>query len=306
MRGLATNFGTEITSQTPEAWATEASLDWKVDEHEVVIDGKVLEGNKALVNSSSGTVLNIVSDKYKVVQPLDMLNTFHLATEKTGFKMNRMGCYGDGKVIWGRADMDASFAVNNNDELNYYMYFVTSTDGSAATHSFISTMRAVCMNALNIASQDANIYMNVRHSKEYHVDEFGMRLNHLENATDEFEANIKTLAQSTFDGVSEFRSIYTDLFGEKPSEAGRSQTMYSNKFDTAWNDVYTNPGVEFTNTFSLWNLLNAFTYNIDHRNAARSDENAHRHTIMRGGAKEKLRIMDNLLARADAKEEVMA
>jgi len=300
MRALATNFGEKITTADPTGWAEEAKLNWHVDEHEVIVDGKAVEGSKALVNSDTGTVLNIVSDKYNVVQPIDMLDTFHHAVDRTGFKMDRMGVYGDGKVIWGRADMEQAFSLNGNDNIDYFMYFVTSTDGSTATHAFISTLRAACMNALNIASKQSDIGMKVFHRSEYDVHEFGSRLDYIDIATGEFEEKVSLLSDRQFDGYTGFNRIYSRLFGDAPREEGRSQTMWNNRKADAWANVFTNPGVELTNQFSLWNLLNAFTFNIDHKNKARNDESAHRHTIMRAGAKEKLRIMDTLVGLVEA------
>ena len=302
---LATNFGTEVKGITDiEQWAETADLNWQVEERDLIYDAgngpayvpERIEGKKALINSNTGTVLGVVSDKYKVVQPLTMLETFKSAVDNFGFEMDRLGTYGDGKVIWGRADIHEKFLLDGADELNYYMYFVTSTDGSAATHTFVSTLRAACMNALNMASKAADIYMNVRHSMEYKPSEMDSRLQFLGEAKNDFENDIQLLSDVSLGGYEGFHNVYGELFGTPPQEEGRAKSLWVNKKKNIHQLMHTSAGAELGKLAdSYWNFLNAITYDIDHNNNARSLESSHRHSIMRAGAKKKVETFEKLV-----------
>jgi len=289
VRGLATNFGTNVKGLNHKDWGEAAELDWHVEQEEVQpTDGQIIVGKKAVHNSSTGTILGLVSDRYNVVHPSTMLDTFSSAVENYGFNMDRLGSYGDGKVIWGRADMHRNFNLNGNDPLDYYMYFVTSTDGSAATHAFISTMRVACMNALNVASRSSQQHLNVRHSSEYRTGDFNKRLDYLDADIERFEDKVITLSSSAIESPEEFGVAFKKVYGDKPKEEGRGQTTWFNKIEQISDLMHTSPGAELSNLgSSYWNFLNAVTYDIDHNNRARSDENSHKHSIMRAGAKKK-------------------
>lgn len=304
---LATDFGTNVQGIDPANWGNIANLDWNVNEEDLFINvddhgsATNVEGKKALVNSKTGTILGVVSDKYQVVQPQVMLNTFSQAVNEYGFEMDRLGSYGDGKVIWGRADMHQAFNLNNNDPIDYFMYFVTSTDGSAATHAFISTMRAACMNALNIASAASDIHMNVRHSREFKPQEFETRMSMIDIAKGGFERDIQLLSDTPLKTPKSFGEAFCTVYGYVPSEDGRSRTRWMNKNKEIYRLMLESPGASLANhAHSYWNFLNAITFDVDHNNKSRTDENAHRSIIMRSGAKKKEDAFKQILELAEA------
>jgi len=309
IRKLATNMGTNVSNiHNSDEWADKANLNWQVEERELAYiekdsfwksKAKPIEGKKALINSETGTVLGVVSDRYQVVQPSTMLDTFQIAVDKYGFEMDRLGTYGDGKVIWGRADIHQSFNLNGNDLIDYYMYFVTSTDGSAATHTFLSTMRCACMNALNLAVKQANLYMNVRHSSEFKPKEMDTRLSLMSAATDDFEQKVEYLSQTPINTDGDYNRAFIELYGDYPEEKGRSRDRWLKRNEQIKVLMRTSAGAELSsNRDNYWNLLNAFTYDIDHNNRSRSMEASHKHSIMQQGAKRKQKAFDSLVALA--------
>ena len=296
VRSLATNFGSDVKGIASNYWAEAANLDWHVEQEELqTTDGQLIEGKKALRNSRTGSILGVVSDRYQVVQPSTMLETFNSAVTDYGFNMDRLGSYGGGKVIWGRADMHREFNLNGNDPINYYMYFVTSTDGSAATHAFISTLRVACMNALNVASKASGAHLNVRHSSEYRTGDFDKRLTFLDADIECFEEKVNALSYTPIDNPESFGAAFKKVYGDRPAEVGRSRVAWFNKIEQISDLMHTSPGAELNRLgSSYWDFLNAVTYDIDHNNSTRSDENSHRHSIMRAGAKKKEQAFNDI------------
>jgi len=296
MRALSTNVGTKITTSTPEEWAEEANLNWNIEEHQVVVNNSVVDGRKALINSSTGELLNIVSTKYKPVQPQAMLKTFHCAVDNAGFKMDRMGSYGGGKVIWGRADIHKPFELNGNDLINHYMYFVTSADGTSATHAFLSSMRCTCMNALNLAEKAAAISFKTYHRQDYFPQSFMLKVGAIDNIILDFNSKINALSHKPVELAGGFNDIYKELYPlENKDIDSRAYKLWNTKRERIWDAMQFSDGSDIGESGTLWKMLNGFTYDIDHNNKSRSEEASHKHVIMGGGAKEKVRIMNKLL-----------
>ena len=301
MRALATNFGTEVESNDVGEWMAKGKLDWQIATRPVYVDDQELEDKVALVNNKSGKVLSLVSPKYQVVQPEAMLETFQNAVHDYGFRMDRVGMYEGGKVIWGRADMEQSFLLNGNDEIDYYMYFVTSADGSSATHAFISTMRAVCMNALNLAIKGALKY-SITHREQYEPAEFRNRAQFFQAGVHDFEDNVQLLEQTPISGAGEFVELYSQFFGRCPKDASsRQKTQYETRVTEFWQHTKNGVGAELARRkLNYWNFLNAYTWQVDHESRCRSDELAHRNSIMRNAASKKVEIMEGLVDLAKA------
>jgi len=295
---MPTNFGQKVESNDIAEWRA-AGFDWKVEPKKLYTqDGTKVEGKVALTNSESGTVLGVVSDKYKIVQPEDMLQTFHEGVSRLGFDMECMGMYQGGKVIWGRADMHDSFTLRGNDNVKYYMYFITSMDGSVATHAFISTLRVYCMNALNVAQDRSDIRMSVRHSREYDVNSFMMKAQHFPYAKQEFEENMLILSEKHYHTSADFIELYEETIEPEPSEPKaieRWQRRVRKLYDFAQNS----PGAH-ANPRSYWNFLNGYTYMVDHESRCRSLEAAHRNSVIGLGAKKKEQVMQSLVGLAKA------
>ena len=95
-----------------DAWRIAAGLDWEIEMRPVfhgVINDKgekkasVIEGRKALVRSDTQACLSIMSDRYKVVQPGDVLEFYRELVEGSMFSIETAGSLKGGQKIWAMA-----------------------------------------------------------------------------------------------------------------------------------------------------------------------------------------------------------
>ena len=132
-----------------------AGLDWRVIQKEVrTEDGDWIAGYKANVRSTDGSVLGIVSDRYKVVQNEDAFRfTDELLGE--GVTYETAGSLQYGRKVWMLARMPQRYIIAG-DEIEPYLVIMNSHDGSSGVKVAMTPIRVVCQNTLNLALSGLN------------------------------------------------------------------------------------------------------------------------------------------------------
>lgn len=129
-------------------------LDWEVVQKAVYTDeGSLIPGYKANTRSIDNKILGIVTDRYKVVQNTEAFEfTDNLFTE--GIRYETAGSLQGGKKIWLLAKMPETYKIVE-DDVNSYLVFSNTHDGSGGIKVAITPVRVVCQNTLNLALLDA-------------------------------------------------------------------------------------------------------------------------------------------------------
>ena len=159
--GLGTPVMEAPASADALVWA---GLDWKVIQKEVrTEDGDWIAGYKANVRSTDGSVLGIVSDRYKVVQNEDAFRfTDELLGE--GVTYETAGSLQYGRKVWMLARMPQRYIIAG-DEIEPYLVIMNSHDGSSGVKVAMTPIRVVCQNTLNLALNSANRIWTARHTE---------------------------------------------------------------------------------------------------------------------------------------------
>ncbi len=131
-----------------------AGLDWMVIQKSIqTLDGALVPGFKANVRETDGQVLGIVSDRYQVVQNQDAFAfTDELLGE--GVTYETAGSLQGGRKTWILARLPQRYFISG-DEMEPYMVFMNSHDGSGAIKAAMTPIRVVCQNTLNLALSTA-------------------------------------------------------------------------------------------------------------------------------------------------------
>lgn len=155
--GLGTPVESALTSK--EALVA-AELDWQVVQHPVYVDSNVVPNFKANVRDSDGSVLGVVTDRYKIVQNseafefTDALLNYDITYETAGSLQN-------GRKIWLLAKMPETVIIN--DKVNPYLVFTNAHDGSGSIRVAITPVRVVCNNTLNLALNTTQRAWSTKH-----------------------------------------------------------------------------------------------------------------------------------------------
>ena len=215
-------LGEHLPEQQPlEVWAEAAGMNWQIQESPVhyAIDNPLnvsmfgtFDEQKVLYRSDTNTALSVVSNRYQVVQPMEVLEFYRDLTEQAGFELETAGVLKGGRKFWALAKTGHSTALKGNDVVNGYLLLATSCDGSLATVAMPTTVRVVCNNTLSIAVNNSENAVKVSHRSVFDADAVKKRLGVAVSHWDQFMYEMKVLSErkvSTKEANAYFETLLT-------------------------------------------------------------------------------------------------
>ena len=162
--GLGTRV---LEAPTSSAALSLAGLDWKVVQKPVfTADGLFISGFKANVRDRDSQVLGVVSDRYKVVQNEDAF-AFTDGLLGEGVTYETAGSLQNGRRTWILAKLPQRYIIRG-DEIDPYLVFMNSHDGTGAIKAAMTPVRVVCQNTLNLALSTARRSWSTIHTGDIH------------------------------------------------------------------------------------------------------------------------------------------
>jgi hypothetical protein len=288
--GQALEDGTSL-----DAWRVAAGMDWKI-KRGIVRYNTSFEGNQqelpdqhVLFRSDTKAPLGVVSKRYQVVQPGEVVEFFRDIARAGGLELSAAGTIYGGKRFWATAKIGEAAPTSVADTIGGYILISTSADGSLATEVRRTTVRTVCKNTLAMALGD-QASVRVTHKSVFDPDQVKEFMGLNTAAWDAFRHNVTRLANIEL--LEEEAGVITAGVlgnGEKVRETAgfkKVLSLFSGEGMGAQMD-----GVMGTR----WGLLNAFTEYSDHWARARSDENRFVSSQWGAGADLKQRALSALM-----------
>jgi phage/plasmid-like protein (TIGR03299 family) len=225
-----------------------------------------VDGFKAIVRSDLRKTLSVVSDRYKVVQPSEVLDFFLEVCKREGFEMETAGALKGGRVYWALARVADNAKVAGFDEVAPYCFLTTSCDGSLATQAQFTSIRVVCCNTLSAAySTYANKdgVVRIRHDIEFDPHDTKTKLGIGVSTFEKFLEEARVLSEVS---ISREETVRFFLDTVSPPKKNRKVTdddkRAVSRFLAALED---GQGADLTTARgTLWGALNAVTHSIDH------------------------------------------
>lgn len=138
-----------------------AKLDWDVVPMPIYDNlGREIPGFKVNMRSSDNMALGVVTDRYKVVQNKEAF-AFTDALLGEGVQYESAGSLASGKRVWMLARMENTTLAEEN--IDPYLVFTNSHDGTGAIRVAITPIRVVCQNTLNLALSNASRHWSCVH-----------------------------------------------------------------------------------------------------------------------------------------------
>lgn len=155
-------LGREIKyAPTSEEAIIAAGLDWEVIPRPIFDEfGNELRGYKVNTRSTDGKNLGIVTNRYKIVQNKEAFE-FTDALLGEGVTYETAGSLASGKRVWMLARMEGTTIAEEN--IDPYLVFTNSHDGTGAVRVAITPVRVVCQNTLNLALKNASRHWSCAH-----------------------------------------------------------------------------------------------------------------------------------------------
>lgn len=141
-----------------------AELNWDVMPRKVAVAETGVEIPNAIANvrSSDGKVLGLVTDRYKIVQNVDAFAFTDTLIGGGDVRYETAGSLNGGRKVWLLARLPQRKVVG--DDVEPYLCFTNTHDGSGAVKVFVTPVRVVCNNTLNLALRGAQRTWSVRHN----------------------------------------------------------------------------------------------------------------------------------------------
>ncbi|MFZ3194345.1 MAG: DUF932 domain-containing protein [Moraxellaceae bacterium] len=302
-------LGNRLTEkQSIDVWAHEAGMDWKINETPVRFSAQHWSGGemlnsfadqKVLYRSDTLDALSVVSKRYKVVQPMDILEFYRDLTEQSGFELETAGVLKGGRKLWALARTGQSLLLKGKDVTNGYVLLATACDGTLATTAQLTSVRVVCNNTLAVAIGQGSGAVKVPHSTTF--DPIAVK---------------KELGLSVSDWEI-FKSQLTALSGRKVKDSETHKYLvqvfsdpYASKDAPPINERAMNRALELfqghgrgsrlaSSQGTAFGLLNAVTEFVDHERRARSTDHRLDSAWFGQGAALKQKAMQTALALLD-------
>lgn len=295
-------LGNQLAPNQPlEVWAQQAGMDWDIKSSPVhyLGQGDLLQYNdaKVLYRSDSGEALSVVSNRYQVVQPREVLEFYRDLVEVGGFELETAGVLKGGKKLWALARTGQETCLKGNDQVKAYLLLATACDGTLATTAQFTSVRVVCNNTLAIATNDSTDAIKVRHSTKFDAGKVKQQLGVGITSWQHFVADMHRLADTPVNPF-EARRYLVELLGEPDLAFHRQPNL---KVLNHIFDLYLGQGKGATLASAndtAWGLLNAVTQYVDHERRARSVDNRLDSAWFGAGATIKQRALEQALALA--------
>ena len=277
--------------QSIDVWAQAAGMQWKIQETAVrymangdadALDGEALEfpEQKVLYRSDTHAALSVVSQRYKVVQPQEVLEFYRDLSEVAGFELETAGVLKAGRRFWALARTGKSACLKGNDVVHSYLLLATSCDGTLATMAIPTSVRVVCNNTLAMALQGANDgAIKVPHSTHFDALAVKRQLGVAVGQWDSFMYRMKTLAErkvKTHEAMNYFLKVIcqTDQLGEGGGSGvtGLANERALKKVQALFEGHGRGAELQAAKD-TAWGLLCSVTEFVDHEKQARSQDN---------------------------------
>ena len=270
--GLGVSVETAPTSGDALVYA---GLDWEVEQREIMdsVSRKVIPGFYANTRTSDNSVLGVVGSRYKIVQNTEAFEfTDSLLNE--GVTYETAGSLKDGRTIWLLVKMPTEKILG--DDVDPYICFTNSHDGSGCIKVCMTPTRVVCNNTLNLALSNASRMWSTRHVGDIQgkLEEAKLTLGLATDYMKELANEADILANTTISS-SKLNNVIELMFPISTADSKRKAERIEE--DRAkFMKVYNAPDIKkFQGT--AWGVVNAAADFADHysmiRNTANGAEN---------------------------------
>ena len=255
-----------------------AGLDWEVEQTPVYMENGILIPNyKANVRSTDKSCLGIVTDRYKIVQnteAFEFTDAIVGETENGVVTYETAGSLCGGRKIWLLAKMPVQKVLD--DDVEPYMFFSNSHDGSGAIKVGMTPIRIVCNNTLNMALAGAKRSWSTKHvgDMQSKLEEAKLCLQMADKYMQNLDIEADRLANAKL-YKEQIDEILNELFHVNENDSDRKKQNVQSAKDSFYVAYFMPDILKFGE--SAWRAVNAMsdfvTHSTPHRNTKSFNEN---------------------------------
>lgn len=266
-------------NQPIDVWQKEAGMDWQIRETDVLFNvsdegGLHVKNNpdaKVLYRSDTHAPLSVVSKRYNVVQPHDVLEFYRDLVSVGGFELETAGVLKSGRKLWALARTGQEALLKGGDAVKAYLLLATSCDGTLATTAQYTSIRVVCNNTLQLAVASTAGAVKVPHSAKFDPVQVKQELGLGLTAWDTFITDSRQLAErklNKFEATNAIVNILGDPtvpLSDQPNQKALKTVQSLFMGGAKGSDLASANG-------TAWGLVNAVTEFCDQHRRARNQD----------------------------------
>lgn len=304
------DLGNNIPSDsTIEEWQGAAGLNWTVSKRPVQFTAPTHERTEfggiplntfknkfVLARDMDNKPYSVVSDRYKPVQPKEILEFFRDLVKDFGMTIETAGALREGKRVWALAKTGDAHKVMGVDHVDSYLMLATSYDLTFSTLAQFTSVRVVCNNTLQQALGDRTGRVAIPHFRDFNADHAKEQLGVGREQWGAFSAMMDSLAKVKL-GVADASTVIHKALQitDEPTDANRINAGHSAKIIELFQGK--GKGADIAGE-TAWGLLNATTEYLDHHKRARSQDTRLNSAWFGDSFNTKQRVLDELVGMA--------
>lgn len=271
-------IGHHLPAKQPiETWLSAAGMDWTIHRTDVMYSAEQAQGlllktntnAKVLFRSDTLEALSVVSPRYRVVQPREVLEFYRDLVSAGGFELETAGVLKGGRKLWALARTGAETSLKGGDSIKAYLLLATSCDGSLCTTAQFTSVRVVCNNTLQIALGDDGPAIKVPHSRVFDPALVKKELGLEAHGWERFIRDIKALANRPV-SPDEARIFLRSVLDEPQDDDAPPSKALQGVEALYWGN---GKGADLPSSkATAWGLVNAITEYVDHHRRARNTD----------------------------------
>lgn len=255
-----------------------AGLNWTVSKVGPVYAGDAQSDEyNAIVRDDTNTILSIQSPDYQVIQNSEVFDmAYNLGAD---IKVESALSMNGGRRLVVLCNTGTMDGASSHDQIEKYMAFINSHDGTLAHSVMPTSIRIVCQNTLSMAmASGAKKAFRITHTGDIKKKQEAMAdaLKFYQKTGKLFEEKVSALVKKEFT-KAEIQKFWMDVWGmiETPIATNpQTEAEYTNYLKATttiakWSDTFDSERQSLNSTANLWLVANAVTKELQHRIPAR-------------------------------------
>lgn len=218
-----------------------AGLNWKVEKislqylNPVTNQPETLSDKFAIVRLDTGAALGTVGKIYHPFQNDEGFEFLDSVIGEFGAHYETAGALYGGSRVWMQLRLpEQSFTINGCDEINPFVIFTNSHDGTAAANCYTTAHRVVCQNTLRLANQGTDDKFRMRHSGSLRqkVEAARQSLGLARKKVEQFRTDAEYLATVAMEPSGYFERVLDAVCDVTEAEAAKGADLLASVLKT--------------------------------------------------------------------------
>ena len=271
--------------------ATKVPVEGKLllpDDDGMPVEHHVVDPDHSMVvRTDTRQSLGVVGSRYKVVQMKDAFGFFDEALGENAAIIDSVGMINKGRTGFMIAKLPECVEIVPGDEIERYLMFTNSYDGSTPVTCLFMANRLACTNQLNASMRKSKNCVKIRHTKnaKIRIKEAHRILKANEAYWEHMKAALQYMASKQVT-TTEVQDFVADLLPGTVNDDGveEASTRTLNRREAIVKAFEESPGSDLAGT-TAYGLFNAVTWHIDHEASLRKGTDRWEASLSGSGSK---------------------